>query len=70
MSPDSKVVRFIIDLHMNFSPAQAHIILIIFLRGDLFWQSLYQQLHVSMCIGLFLAVAIVKLFKPCNQPWF
>ena len=53
MSPDPKVVCFIIDLYVKFHffpKAQAHIVLIISLQGVLFWQSTYQQLHVLKCV--------------------
>ncbi len=72
MSPDPKVVCFIIDLYMKFRffpKAQAHIVLIISLHKVLFWQLVYQHLRVLMCVKLclFLAIAVVKIFKPCDQ---
>jgi hypothetical protein len=57
MSPDPKVVRFIIDLYMkshSFPKAQAHIVLIISLHGVLFWQSMYQHLCMLTCVKVML----------------
>ena len=53
MSPDPKVVCFIIGSNMKshfFPKAQAHMVLIISLFGVLVSQATYQQLHVLMCI--------------------